>query len=438
MASVPNFLTGPLERIEPAAGATQVLVITADPETAVALAEAVLRMTGPAGIELLPVTTARRAKRLFADRPVLAAAGSPKDIRDLLKGSQLKLDSIKSVVLAWADEILSSGEEDVAALEAIMSEIPKDAARIVVTSRSEGRVNAFAERYLRRARRESIEEIDENAEPVSIQYVMASRSSRTNALRRLLDDIDPPSAAIVVADDQSEKEAGNLLRMLGYHEGTAAVRVSRGEIQPSTYAVIFFDAPTSRNAIATASAANPVALVSLVDTRDLAALKRIPGAEVRPFTLSSAGNAARERESLVRRELENVIESGVASRELLSLEPLLERYDGVEIAAAALRLLERERSMRKAQEEAKPRERPPFDRPRERGSFDRPPRERGSFDRPRDLARGKERDFSRGRDSERRDPRKGPPRGREGGRDGGRDGGRHGGRDNRSPRRDRS
>jgi hypothetical protein len=218
--------------------------------------------------------------------------------------------------------------------------------------------------------------------------------------------------------------------------------VSRGEIQPSTYAVIFFDAPTSRNAIATASAANPVALVSLVDTRDLAALKRIPGAEVRPFTLSSAGNAARERESLVRRELENVIESGVASRELLSLEPVLERYDGVEIAAAALRLLERERSMRKAQEEAKPRERPPFDRPRERGSFDRPPRERGSFDRPRDLARGKERDFSRGRDSERRDPRKGPPRGREGGResgrDGGRDGGRHGGRDNRSPRRDRS
>src|SRR5215207_7771931 len=68
MASVPQFLTGPLERIDPTAGSTQVLVITADAETAVALAEAVLRMTGPAGIELLPVTTPRRAKRLMAGR----------------------------------------------------------------------------------------------------------------------------------------------------------------------------------------------------------------------------------------------------------------------------------------------------------------------------------------------------------------------------------
>ncbi|HZJ00954.1 MAG TPA: hypothetical protein VFD22_09870, partial [Gemmatimonadaceae bacterium] len=58
MASVSGFLTGPLERLDPAAGATQVLVITADPETAVALAEAVLRMTGPAGIELIPITSA--------------------------------------------------------------------------------------------------------------------------------------------------------------------------------------------------------------------------------------------------------------------------------------------------------------------------------------------------------------------------------------------
>src|SRR3954471_7836447 len=75
MASVPKFLTGPLERIDPTAGSTQLLVITADAETALALAEAVLRMTGPAGIELLPVTTARRGVRLMSGRPVLAVAG---------------------------------------------------------------------------------------------------------------------------------------------------------------------------------------------------------------------------------------------------------------------------------------------------------------------------------------------------------------------------
>src|SRR4029079_19456949 len=134
MASVPHCLTGPLERVDPAAGTTQVLVITSDAETAVALAEAVLRLTGPAGIELVPITSARRARRLLAERPVLTAAGSPRDIRDLLKGSQLKLANIKAVVLAWADDILSAGDEEVAALEAVMAEIPKDAARVVVTS----------------------------------------------------------------------------------------------------------------------------------------------------------------------------------------------------------------------------------------------------------------------------------------------------------------
>lgn len=431
MASVPNFLTGPLERLDPTAGTTQVLVITADAETAVALAEAVLRMTGPAGIELVPITSPRRARRLLAERPVLAAAGSPRDIRDLLKGSQLKLEAVKSVVLAWADEILSAGEEEVAALEAVMAEIPRDAARIVVTSRNEGRVNAFAERYLRRAHREAASDIDENVEPIAIQYVVVSRGSRTSTLRRLLDDLDPPSAAIIVSDDESEREVQGLLRMLGYHEGSAAVRVTRGQIEPSTYAVIFFDAPTSRSTLAEASVASPVTLVSLVDPHELTTLKRLAGSEVRPFTLSAAGDAARQRDAATRRELQNVIDSGLASRELLSLEPLLERHDGIEIAAAALRLLERERSLRKSQEESRPAPRS-FEPPRDgaRG-FSRGPDMRRGDDRGRDD-RGRD---DRGRDA-RRDPRKGPPRGREGPPRGREAPPR--GREGRPPRRDRS
>lgn len=427
MASVPQFLTGPLERVDPSAGSTQVLVITADAETAVALAEAVLRMTGPAGIELVPVTTARRARRLMADRPVLATAGSPRDISDLVQGSHLKLESVKSVVLAWADEILSSGEDDVAALEAVMNELPRDAARIVVTSRSEGRVNAFAERYLRRARREAEPELEQGAEPIAVQYVTVSSSSRGNALRRLLDDLDPPSAAIVVSEDSSEREVSGLLRMLGYHEGSAAVRVSRGAIEPSTYAVIFYDAPATRTALAKASHAGPVALISLTDRRELAALKRIAGGEIRPFTLSAPGSAARDREASMRRELATVLDTGLASREVLALEPLLERYDGIEIAAAALRLLEKERVLRLAQEaeraparpETRPFERRPFEARGERGDRG----DRG--DRPRRPPFGKPREGGRegGREGARRD--KGPPR---------KDSGRSEGR---PPRRDR-
>jgi hypothetical protein len=169
-------------------------------------------------------------------------------------------------------------------------------------------------------------------------------------------------------------------------------------------------------------------MISLVEARELAALRRVAGGEVKPFTLSAAGNAARDREVSIRRELSTVLDTGVAAREVLALEPLLERYDGIEIAAAALRLLERERTLRKAQDEARaqreaapPREsferRPPShssDRG-ERGA--RPDRggERGerrpSFGRPKEGGR----DFSRGGDKGgSRPPREGA-RGRDSG-----------------------
>jgi ATP-dependent RNA helicase DeaD len=450
MTSVPAFLTGPLERIDPAAGGAQLLVLTSDPESSVAIAEAVLRMTGPAGIELLPVTSARRASRLMAGRPVQAVAGSPRDIRDLVRGSHLKLDTIKSVVLAWADEILAGDPEDIEALEAVMSELPKEAARIVVTSRSEGRVNAFAERYLRRAHRDAPGADEGESSPLPVQYVTVGPASRPIALRRLLDDMDPPSAVVIAASGQAEENINATLKLLGYQEGSAAVSVSRGEVAPSTYAVIFFEMPSSRAQLAAASEAGAVATVVLVEPRELAALRRLSGGDVRPFTLAAPGNAAREREVAIRRELSGVIDSGLAVREVLALEPLLDRHDGIEIAAAALRLLERERTLRKASEleAAAPRPAP------QREGFDRGAREthgrgerRPGGDRPREF-RGSRDGGTREGGSREGGPRDAGARGgrpREGGRDsrGGprRDSGdRRPPRDgfNRPPRRDRS
>jgi ATP-dependent RNA helicase DeaD len=54
----------------------------------------------------------------------------------------------------------------------------------------------------------------------------------------------------------------------------------------------------------------------------------------------------------MRDELKGVLENGILSRETVALEPLLEEYDAVEIAAAALRLLEQHRAARAAQPSA--------------------------------------------------------------------------------------
>jgi len=392
MSSVPGFLTGPLERTDPAAGALQLLVVTSDAESAVALAEAVLRMTGSGGVELFPITSARRAARLMAGRPVLACAGSPADIRDLIRGSHLKLDGVRSVVLAWADEILEGRADDIEALESIMGELPRDAARIVVTSRSEGRVNAFAERYLRRAHREPAPALPGDAAPIDLQYVTVSAFGRSAALRRVLDDLDPPSTAVVVASDEAEAEALRALRSLGYKGDAASVRVTRGEVAASTNTVIFFEPPANRAHLDRAVSAAPVTVLALAQPREIGSLRRIAGGNVRPFTLRATGDAARELEAAVRRELSTVLEAGLPAREVIALEPLLERHDGIEIAAAALRLLERERTIRRGIEaeirarpeqarSEKPRsglprsEKPRSEKPRERGGDARAPRD---------------------------------------------------------------
>src|SRR5258706_1338006 len=74
--SIAEFLTPALGRIDPSAGGTQVVVVTRDTETALVISEETLRVSGPAGIKVVPITNAARASRLFKSRPVLAVAGT--------------------------------------------------------------------------------------------------------------------------------------------------------------------------------------------------------------------------------------------------------------------------------------------------------------------------------------------------------------------------
>ncbi|HYN82989.1 MAG TPA: DEAD/DEAH box helicase [Gemmatimonadaceae bacterium] len=392
---MPRFLTAPLERVDPVAGGVQLVVVTADAEAAVALAEAVLRLTGLGGIELFPVTTARRAARLMQGRPILAIAGAPADLADLIRGSQLKMDAVRTVVLAWVDDVLDAEPEATNALELLMTEVPKDSARIVVTERPDARLDAFIERYLRRARRiDERETIDESA-PVALQYVTASPASRAGALRRLLDELDPPSAT-VVASEIDHAAVANLLRALGY-TSAGAVRHSTGEVAPGTHAVIFFGLPATRAQLVAAAGANPVTLVAMVQPRELPALRRMSGGEVKPLTLPEPGKTARDRERALRRELTGVLDSGVPAREILALEPLLDKHDGIEIAAAALRLLERERAARKNSEDSARASGPKREPAPAPGAFPRGPR-------PPEGARG-----TAGRGGRPGDSRRGPP-----------------------------
>ncbi len=353
--SIAEFLTPALGRIDPSAGGTQVVVVTRDTETALVISEETLRVSGPAGIEVVPITNAARASRLFKSRPVLAVAGTATELLALVRSSLLKLDTVRTVALAWADDILEDGAESVTALEGLLGEL-SEAGRIVVARKLTPAVESLVERYARRARRVGPADMVMPQAPADyempiIKYVTVAGSARTSALRRLLDDLDPPSAVIVARDEAAATDASRILRTLGYHEDDESITVTRGYVgSVATHTVIFYQPPVTPAELHQISQAKPVQVVVVAAPGEVPWLRELASGRLAPLNLHGPERRAHDREEAVRQELRAVLARGLPTREVVALEPLLQEFDGTELAAAALYVLERERAQRRQAE----------------------------------------------------------------------------------------
>jgi hypothetical protein len=306
-------------------------------------------VTGAQGIEVVPVTAANRAARLLAERPVHAIAGPALELQSLVQRSAIKLESVRAIIFAWMDDDIAATPAATHALEALMAEVPKGADRTLLARRATPHVEEIIDRYLRTARRVTAQDTapQQGGEgPVStsvpVRYITVSASSRPAALRRLLDQLDPPSATILVRDPAAEADAVQTVRSLGYRRANDPVQVAGYDAVPETHTIILYDVPVMPSDVSALAAAGAVQIVALVTPREVVPFHELVSTLV-PYTLEGPGTAARSRDALLRDELSALLSQGVATRELLALEPLLERFDGVEIAAAAVRLLERER-----------------------------------------------------------------------------------------------
>lgn len=344
-----RVITPGLERVDTTQPSLQLIVITPDAETAVAVGDAISRLSSLQGVEMLPVTSANRAARMLAGRPVHAVAGPATELQTLIQRSAIKLEGLRTIVLAWMDDELATTPTTLAALESIFGELPKETTRVMIARRATPEVEKLIDSHLRTARRMTAPEADVTATPQispaapSVHYVSVSSASRPAALRRLLDELDPPSATVVVRDAASEADATQTVRSLGYRRADDPIRVTRYESIPPSHTIVLYDAPVMPSEIAAASAVGPVQIVALATPRDMVPLHELSDS-LMPLTLEGPGAAARSRDSLLRAELAVTLSQGIATREMVAIEPLLDRYDSIEIAAAAIRLLEVERS----------------------------------------------------------------------------------------------
>ena len=123
---------------------------------------------------IVPITSATRGARVVGSRVVPALAATPSAAVSLLRSSAVKLEGVRTVVVAWADEIITAREDE--ALEVVLGEIPKEASRVVVTDQLTPEVEAFIERHLRRASRTGVAESAEQEIEVPIRWPDERRS----------------------------------------------------------------------------------------------------------------------------------------------------------------------------------------------------------------------------------------------------------------------
>jgi ATP-dependent RNA helicase DeaD len=336
-----RLLEPALDRITADAEGTQLLVITPDSDTAIAMADVSRSLSARTAAPIIAITAAGRGARLLGSRVVPALAATPSTLVALLRSSAVKLDRVRTVIIAWADELLDAREGE--ALEVVLAEIPKEASRIVAADRLSPDVEALVERHLRRASRQGVGAGENGPASLAIRYVCTTPAARHNAFRRLLDDLDPPSVIVLASDPSAVEEARVAVASLGY-EGDASIRVEGAPIEEQAALVVFYDLPLKAEQVAKVEATAPAQVVALVTPRQVPALRRLTTGTVEPLDVSRAAMKARARDERVRSALRAELQAGFPSREVMALEPLLSEFDGLEIAAAALRLMERYRS----------------------------------------------------------------------------------------------
>jgi hypothetical protein len=323
-----------VERSGAGEGRPSLLVVLPTPDDSLAFSEAVLAVRRTSENPLTPLTSAARAKRIIASGASSIAA-DPGTAAKLVAESRLEVAQLQTLVLVWPEEILRD-EEERAVFESLVAEIPRTAARVAICAERTPELAQFLERSLWRAREIEHHAPTEARVSAALRVVPVPVSERTRAIRSVLDAFDPDTTALVTFTDAAEAAARDTAALLG-----ASVQAVRGVPDRRFDLGIIFDDVPGAEAL-TELSATVGELIAVIRPSRLSALKRI-ATNVTPIAWTGALANARLTLDALRDEIRGYIGSGGHASWIPAVEPLLEGLDAVEVAAAALALLDRER-----------------------------------------------------------------------------------------------
>lgn len=258
----------------------------------------------PRTLRVHPVTALGRTTRLLAAGAVDVLAGTPEDLQALSRASALKLESVATVVLAWPEWLLAT--DRLAALEHILAETR--AAQRIILSWSPHALEDLIERYARRPHVIGDLPLGDDARPLPpagpARYAIVPGPRRAAVRREVLDAIDRP-------------------RVSTWRHGTSP---EDGDV------VVCVDLPSRTEFVEIAQHGSPLLMLSPSQVP----YARSIASPLTPLPLGASRTKGASDADELRARVAARLDAGGLEAELGLLEPLLERYDAAEVAAALL------------------------------------------------------------------------------------------------------
>ncbi|MDH3422032.1 MAG: DEAD/DEAH box helicase [Gemmatimonadota bacterium] len=335
-----------LERVVEDLDAPQLLVLTSTPEVADRLGESLARLASASGISVAalgsPWSLPGYAKVVL---------GTPADVLAATAAGDVSLTDVSALVLDQAQAIESLvGLEDV---ERVIDYLAPDAQRVLSALPLTDTVSDLVERHVRRTLIVPAPDADKPPKRGGIRFRITPEPREAAALAmcaELLPD-DARHLLFFCRSDDRAADLGDYLTLHGYMAGAPGdletpVWLGVDALSARTdvkgiegVVVISCDVPADPDTLDRRHGIGPGGVV-LVVPRELAHLKslgRQTGYETVPFPPPAAGPPTSVVQ--LRATLEHALETEDSAPYMSVLEPLFERYDPAEVAAAAVALL---------------------------------------------------------------------------------------------------
>ncbi len=380
---------------------TSALVLVPTRELAMQVAEAIHRYGQKLGVTVLPLYGGQPIGQQLRvlKRGVDVVVATPGRALDHLQRQSLLLDSVRTVVLDEADEMLDMGfAED---LEAILEATPEEHQTALFSATLPPRIASIAERHLHTPVHVRIarEKVAPGTGPrVRQTAYIVPRAFKDATLGRVL-DVEAPTAAIVFCRTRTEVDEltvslnGRGWRAQALHGGMDQTQRDRVLKQFKTHAVelliatdvaargldieklshvVNYDVPNAPEAYVhrigrTGRAGREGVAITLAEPREhrlLRNIEKLTGQRIEVATVPTVADLRARRLELVRASLREALVAGELDSYRPVVENLASEFDVVDVAAAAVRLLhDAQVENRDQEEEDIPAVPPPSEKP---------------------------------------------------------------------------